>query len=191
MTESISKQVEQLMLSKDFKKALELCNEKANELSKKQYLYLTSVCYRYLEDYDKALSYISHLIELDPTYGRAFQEFGHIHMKLSDKNKAIKGYIRAVRHNPSLQASWLGIIAMNPSNDGLVELAQENIKYLKDLPPELKSVISFIHEGKMAKADLLCRDFLKNHPHDIEAMRLLAQIGSDSVSYTHLRAHET
>ena len=97
MTESISKQVEQLMLSKDFDKALELCNEKANELSKKQYLYLTSVCYRYLEDYDKALSYISHLIELDPTYGRAFQEFGHIHMKLSDKNKAIKGYIRAVR----------------------------------------------------------------------------------------------
>ena len=183
MTESISKQVEQLMLSKDFKKALELCNEKANELSKKQYLYLTAVCYRYLKDYDKALSYISHLIELDPTYGRAFQEFGHIHMKLSDKNKAIKGYIRAVRHNPSLQASWLGIIAMNPSNDGLIELAQENIKYLKDLPPELKSVISFIHEGKMAKADLLCRDFLKHHPHDIEAMRLLAQIGSDLYIY--------
>ena len=67
MTESISKQVEQLMLSKDFNKALELCNENANDLSKKQYLYLTSVCYRYLEDYDKALSYISHLIELDPT----------------------------------------------------------------------------------------------------------------------------
>ena len=143
MTETVTKQVEQLMLSKDFNNALELCNRNINDLSKKQYLYLTSVCYRYLEDYDKALSSLSHLIDLDSTYGRAFQEFGHVHMKLNDKKKAIKGYIRAVRHNPSLQASWFGIIAMNPSNDELIELAQENIKYLKDLPPELK--LSLIH----------------------------------------------
>ena len=29
------------------------------------------------------------------------------------------------------------------------------------------------------KADHLCRDFLKNHPHHIEAMRLLAKIGKE------------
>jgi hypothetical protein len=43
------------------------------------------------------------------------------------------------------------------------------------LPPELKTVISFTHEGKLSRADRVCREYLRDHPHDIEAMRLLAK----------------
>ncbi|MGB0513950.1 MAG: tetratricopeptide repeat-containing sulfotransferase family protein, partial [Wenzhouxiangellaceae bacterium] len=49
---------------------------------------------------------------------------------------------------------------------------------LSGLPRELVSVTSMMHEGKLYKAEKLCRHFLQNNPHHLEAMRLLAQIGS-------------
>ena len=148
-------------------------------ISKRDYFYLTSVCYRYLNELDKALKGLDNLIQIDPKYGRAFQEFGHVHVLLKDKDKALKAYLRAVRHNPSLQASWLGILSIEESNQDLIKFVEQNVFYLKNLPPELKTVISFTHEGKLARADHICRQYLQEHPHDIEAMRLLANIGRD------------
>ncbi len=87
--------------------------------------------------------------------------------------------MRAVRHNPSLQSSWLGILALETKNEELIKFVEQNVIYLKDLPRELKTVISFTHEGKLSRADRICREYLRDHPHDIEAMRLLANIGRD------------
>jgi tetratricopeptide (TPR) repeat protein len=92
---------------------------------------------------------------------------------------SLKSYLRAVRYNPTLHASWLGILGIKNVEQNIIDLATQNVLYLKNLPPELKSVSSFIYEGKYKKADHLCRDFLKNHPHHIEAMRLLAKIGKE------------
>ncbi len=92
---------------------------------------------------------------------------------------SLKSYLRAVRYNPTLHASWLGILGIKNVEQSIIDLATQNVLYLKNLPPELKSVSSFIYEGKYKKADHLCRDFLKNHPHHIEAMRLLAKIGKE------------
>ena len=92
---------------------------------------------------------------------------------------SLKSYLRAVKYNPTLHASWLGILGIKNVEQNIIDLATQNVLYLKNLPPELKSVSSFIYEGKYKKADHLCRDFLKNHPHHIEAMRLLAKIGKE------------
>ena len=88
----------------------------------------------------------------------------------------MKAYTSAVKYNPSLQASWLGILSLDNASEDLIKVADKNIIYLKNLPPELKSVLSFIHEGKIKKADDLCRYFLQNVPHHIEGMKLLATI---------------
>ena len=211
-SEDIIKKIEALMVDKHFNDALKLIEVNSDEVSKKEYYYLKSVLCRYLNRTNEALICLDKLIQLDPSYGRAFQEFGHNFIK-TDPKKSLKAYLRAVRHNPSLQASWLGILSLERENTVLIDYVQENIMYLKSLPPELKSVLSFIHEGKYIKADSLCRSYLQKDPHDVEAMRLLAKIGTDlyiyddaefllesslvfepsniTVSYTHLRAHET
>ena len=41
------------------------------------------------------------------------------------------------------------------------------------------SVSSLIHQKKLHKAELLCRQYLKREPHHPEAMRLLAELGSE------------
>ena len=173
------KNIEASIKNKEFNEALNLCNKYNKSISKRDYFYLTSVCYRYLNELDKALKGLDNLIQIDPKYGRAFQEFGHVHVLLKDKDKALKAYLRAVRHNPSLQASWLGILSIEQNNQDLIKFVEQNVFYLKNLPPELKTVISFTHEGKLARADHICRQYLQDHPHDIEAMRLLANIGRD------------
>ena len=91
----------------------------------------------------------------------------------------MKAYLRAVNYNPSLQASWLGILGLDNATEDIINLADKNIIYLKNLPPELKSVLSFIHEGKLKKADDLCRFYLQNSPHHIDGMKLLATICSE------------
>ena len=171
--------IEASIKNKEFNEALNLCNKYNKSISKRDYFYLTSVCYRYLNELDKALKGLDNLIQIDSKYGRAFQELGHVHVLLKDKDKALKAYLRAVRHNPSLQASWLGILSIEESNQDLIKFVEQNVFYLKNLPPELKTVISFTHEGKLVRADHICRQYLQEHPHDIEAMRLLANIGRD------------
>ena len=175
----VSKIIEKSIKDKDFKNALSLCKKNSESLAKKDFYYLTSVCYRYLNEPNRALANLDKLIQTDPNYGRAYQEIGHNHVLLKDKNKSLKAYLRAVRHNPSLQSSWLGILALENENEELIKFVEQNVIYLKDLPPELKTVISFTHEGKLSRADRICREYLKDHPHDIEAMRLLANIGRD------------
>ena len=175
----VSKIIEKSIKDKDFKNALSLCKKNSESLAKKDFYYLTSVCYRYLNEPNRALANLDKLIQTDPNYGRAYQEIGHNHVLLKDKNKSLKAYLRAVRHNPSLQSSWLGILALENENEELIKFVEQNVIYLKDLPPELKTVISFTHEGMLSRADRICREYLKDHPHDIEAMRLLANIGRD------------
>ena len=175
----IKKVIENSIKNKDFKNALSLCKKNSGRLIEKDFYYLTSVCFRYLNEPKKALINLDKLIQIDPNYGRAYQEIGHTNILLKNKNKALKAYLRAVRHNPSLQSSWLGILALETKNEELIKFVEQNVIYLKDLPPELKTVISFTHEGKLSRADRICREYLRDHPHDIEAMRLLANIGRD------------
>ena len=105
-----------------------------------------------LNESKKALINLDKLIQIDPNYGRAYQEIGHTNVLLKDKNKALKAYLRAVRHNPSLQSSWLGILSLENKNEELIKFVEQNVIYLKNLPPELKTVISFTHEGKLSRA---------------------------------------
>ena len=170
------KQIQQLISQKKFNESLTCIEKNKKDLSKLDYFFLKSVAHRYLHKYSEALILLSEVNKISPTYGRSYQEFGHNYVKLNNKDMALKSYTRAVRYNPALQASWLGILGLGNADKSLIELADKNIIYLKNLPPELKSVLSFIHEGKLQKADDLCRFFLINSPHHIEAMKLLAII---------------
>ena len=174
--QKIYKDIQGIISSKKFDDSLKFIEVNKHKLSELDYWFLLSVNLRYLKKYKEAIKTLSKVNKINPLYGRAYQEFGHNYSKLNNKEMALKSYSRAVRYNPSLQASWLGILGLDNTNKDLMQLADRNIIYLKNLPPELKSVLSFIHEGKLKKADDLCRYFLWNSPHHIEAMKLLATI---------------
>ena len=172
----INNQIRELISSKKFDRSLKFIEANKKKLNELDYWFYLSVNLRYLERYKEAILSLSNLLKINSTYGRAYQEYGHNYVKLNNKDLALKAYTSAVKYNPSLQASWLGILSLDDASEDLIKVADKNVIYLKNLPPELKSVLSFIHEGKIKKADDLCRYFLQNVPHHIEGMKLLATI---------------
>ena len=177
--ESTVKKIQKEITSQKYDEAIKLIEHNKRDLVEIDYWYYLSLCSRYSKKYNEALVILNNVIKIDPSYARAYQEFGHNYFKLNNYKMSLKSYLRAVRYNPTLHASWLGILGIKNVEQNIIDLATQNVLYLKNLPPELKSVSSFIYEGKYKKADHLCRDFLKNHPHHIEAMRLLAKIGKE------------
>jgi len=144
-------------------------------------LFLAAVCFRYLKRFDDALQSLQRLTHLAPDYGRAWQEIGHNYRDSGRASRACEAYARATELNPGLMAAWrfLAELRQHTGDAEGARVAASNFKRLADLPPELVTVTSQLHEGKIYKAEKICRHYLQNHPHHPEAMRLLAAIGME------------
>ena len=150
-----------------------------NEPESVEALYLKAVSHRYLGQLGDALSAITSLIHLSPEYGRAHQEHGHIHRNAGDLSAAMAAYALAVQYNPALTASWRAIAELSAPNDASASArAIAQAERLEALPKALLAVSNHLYEGRLLKAEELCRAFLKKNPTHVEGMRLLAEIGS-------------
>ena len=142
-------------------------------------LYIQAVAQRYLRQPKQALESLEELKAHQPGYARAYQEEGHNLRQLGDSKGATIAYQRAVDLNHALLASWRELAKLHKRHNDqrAFDLAQAEYSRLSRLPAELVSVTSLIQEGKLFRAENLCRAFLKKTPHHIEAMRLLALLG--------------
>ena len=142
-------------------------------------LYLAAVAARYLERTDAAQGYLERLHAAMPEYGRAWQETGHLARASGRSKEAIAAYARATRFNPSLEASWRAQAELLGAAGRTSEAAsaRAQAERIAALPRELVAVTNHLHEGRILRAEEICRHYLRSHPRDIEGMRLLAQIG--------------
>jgi tetratricopeptide (TPR) repeat protein len=142
-------------------------------------LYMSALCNRYTLNFKESLSILSRLVELVPDSGRAWQETGHTHRDMGQLQEALHNYTRACQLNPALEGSWNSIqkIATQLGRTRQAAHAKSNIERIKKTPQPLVVAADMIAEGKLLRAEDICRDFLKKVPHHIEAMRLLADIG--------------
>ncbi len=143
-------------------------------------LYMSAVCERYLKRPDKAAALLKTLKTVSPDFGRAFQEEGHLARDAGKQDQALSAYAQAVRANPGLEASWRGQeqILRAMGRDAEAAQAKVQAERLAALPRELLAATNFLHEGKLLKAENLCRRFLQNNPKHVEGMRLLADVGA-------------
>ena len=142
-------------------------------------LYMSAVCHRYRREFDAALAQLARLKAIAPENGRAHQEEGHAYRDMARPGRALGAYAQACRFNPALVASWKGQLNILARTGRLREAAQARtqLDYLKRLPQPLVIVLDLMSQGKLLKAEDLCRKFLGKAPHHVEAMRLLADIG--------------
>ena len=145
----------------------------------KEALYILAVAARLQKKFEEALTLGRSLIAVDPANGRAHQELGHCLRDMGDSRSALAAYQEAVARNNALVGSWQMLERLNDEagRPAAADFAAAQAEYLTSLPPQLQSVASLIQEGKMYKAEQLCRHFLQTNGHHVEAMRFLAQIG--------------
>ncbi|WP_411817458.1 sulfotransferase [Hyphococcus sp. DH-69] len=142
-------------------------------------LYMSAVCARYMRRFDDAVQFLDKLQKILPDFGRGLQERGHLFREQGESEKALNAYVRATQANPALEASWRAQseIFAKLGRHGEAQNASRQVEHLQGLPRELIGVTNFVHEGKLLKAENLCRFFLQRNPRHVEGMRLLADIG--------------
>ncbi len=172
--------IQDKVVARRFDDALtELSHLLATDPKNPEALYMSAVCRRYKSDFTTALEILTQLKELVPEHGRAHQEEGHTYRDMGQTDAALLAYSRACRFNPALEASWRGQYNILKERDAEGPLLQVSVQLerLKTLPPALVGVTDLIAQGRLLKAEDLCRQFLRKVPHHVEGMRLLADIG--------------
>jgi len=149
------------------------------EAADEQALYIAAVAARYLKRFTDAESYLQHLRAVSPEYGRAWQEAGHLAQARNRPEDAVLAFTQAVRFNPALEASWRELARLQAAagRDAEARAARAQAQRIGALPRELLAVTNHLHEGRLLRAEEICRHYLRAHPRDTEGMRLLAQIG--------------
>ena len=174
--------VQKLVQEGDFATAeKQLLDIVAGDPNNQESLYMLAVCQRYLSQYDAALRTLEDLKKLSPEHGRAYQEIGHIYRALNDLDNALNAYRQAAHFNPALSASLQAQLSIlqHQGNTGsqAFKYAEEQLTALQALPRPLVAVLDLLSQGKLLKAEQLCRAFMQKVPHNVEGMRLLADIG--------------
>jgi tetratricopeptide (TPR) repeat protein len=148
-------------------------------------LYLLALAQRQQQRAREALATLDELERHHPRFGRLYQERGHCYVALKDAPHAIVAYRKAVQINATLSATW-GML------EGLYRLvgdapntayAAAQVARLKSLPAPVVTATNLYCDGDLAAAEKMIRAFLLEHGDQIEAMRLLARIGSDLEVY--------
>ena len=179
-TEIAVETVQRKIVAKRFDEALgDLAEILGNDPDNSEALYMSAVCYRYKGLFSEALEQLERLKAIAPEHGRAHQEEGHTFRDMGNPERALTAYARACQFNPALEASWRGQlnILKTQNKTQAAERVRTQLRYLASLPRPLVAVIDLISQGKILKAESLCRQYLQKVPHDVEAMRLLADIG--------------
>ena len=174
--------IEARVREKDFAGALTVIYEHLGNdtADPTELMYMQAVCQRYLSRQQEALTTLQQLKHRAPNHGRAHQEEGHNHRDLGNKQDAILAYQRAAQLNPALTASWQALyrLLVDAGQTQAAQQVQDQLERLQQLPPPLLGVTDLIAQGKLIKAEELCRRFLQQVPAHTEGMRLLADIGS-------------
>ncbi len=141
-------------------------------------LYMVAVCQRLLQQVGLALATLDRLQAAHPGYSRLFQERGHCHVAARNPGAALAAYLHAVTINAALPASWRALSILFRAAGRLQEAqdAASHVTKLNTLEVPVVTASSMFADGETHAAERVIREFLKDKPQDVEAMRLLARI---------------
>jgi tetratricopeptide (TPR) repeat protein len=169
-----------LLQSRHYRAALAAAETLSQQVPEnRDVLYMIAVALRYLGRLQDALAALDRLESVHPTYSRLFQERGHALIAAGRPADAVNSFLHAVHLNPALPASWKALAALLKAagRDEEAGLALRHVAKLASLPVSVVTASSMFADGEVHEAERVIRAYLKTAPRDVEAMRLLAQIG--------------
>ena len=130
--------------------------------------YLACLLLRLQGRNDEAMQSLQSLTSDVPDHARAFQEMTTVALAINEPKLAHAAAERAVELDPALMQCWQLLIPLrrqfSPSS---AEAAAAQLDFLRSMPPELRTVISYLANNKVQDAERLAKHFLrdnKTHP---------------------------
>ncbi len=142
-------------------------------------LLLSAIALRYLGRHAEALDRLEILARHHPRFSRLHEERGRCFIDLKQAPAAIDCFERAVAINHSLPGSWRlleGLYRMRGQQDRAL-MAANQVSALQKVPPTVVTAASLFADGDLEGAERGVRDYLIKNGDQVEAMRLLANIG--------------
>jgi len=140
--------------------------------------YLLAVGHRLQQQYQQAITALSSLLTIAPSHARAHQELGYNYRALGEGKQASIHFYKATTLNPALLSAWQALLPIyqQAKQSDALQLCEEQIKRLSKLPGPILAATDLLHDGKLEEADLVCRRYLQEHKHSLDALLLLADI---------------
>ena len=143
-------------------------------------LLFVAIAQRNLGRIPDAVNTLAVLGQHHPRFSRLHEERGHCFVAMKQAPQAIEAFLRAVNINHALPASWRmleGLYRMTGQADNAA-MAAGHVATLKSLPREVVTATGLFSDGDLDVAEPMVRAYLLRHGHHVEAMRVLAGIGT-------------
>jgi len=139
--------------------------------------YLACLLLRLQGRNDEAMQSLQSLTSDVPDHARAFQEMTTVALAINEPKLAHAAAERAVELDPALMQCWQFLIPLRRKfSPTSAEAAAAQLDFLRSLPPELRTVISYLANNKVQDAERLAKHFLRDNKTHPEGMRLLAEV---------------
>jgi tetratricopeptide (TPR) repeat protein len=128
---------------------------------------------------EDALQRLQVLVKRAPDFALAQQELGFAYAAAGKLYPAIDALQSAVKAEPKLPASWklMGELFLVDGDEDSANEAFRQHLLASNEDPDLVRAVDLFRKGRLAQAERLCREFLKENPTNVTAIRLLAEIG--------------
>ena len=140
---------------------------------------LLGACQRLNGQTDQSLKTLEQAVSRQPDFGIGQLELGLTLQALGETRQAQLALERATEIVPEISAGWkaLGEVrAANGDDEGSQDAHQSHLLRLAG-HEDLVKAANLVIGKKLGKAEPICREFLKRHPTNVSAIRLLADIG--------------
>ncbi|MDH3350442.1 MAG: sulfotransferase [Gammaproteobacteria bacterium] len=127
----------------------------------------------------KGLDVLAPLLDGQSDSPGFLHEFAQCLGGVGQGDEAIRTLRKAVAIDPEYAAAWQSLghqLAVAGDEDGSRQAFQRHFE-LTTPHPELVEAVRLLRDGKLGKAERIVRDLLKQHPADVSAIRVLADIG--------------
>jgi len=142
-------------------------------------MFIVAASIRAEGDNHEAVFRLQALIKRAPDFALAHQELGFAYSESGKLIPAIAELQHAVAIAPKLPASWklMGELFQVDGDENSAAEAFNQHLLASSEDPNLILAIKCFNNGKTGQAEQLCRKFLRDHPANVTAIRLLAEIG--------------
>jgi tetratricopeptide (TPR) repeat protein len=179
--ESEVPRVRALLRQQRWSEALEASQALLAEVpEQREALLFSSIAQRFLGKVPAALETLARLERHHPAFSRLYEERGNCFVFLKQAAPAIEAFRRAVSLNEALPSSWRSLATLHrmTGDKEAAAAASRQVDTLQSLPREVVTAMGLFADGDLVPAESMVRAYLLQHGNHVEAMRLLAGIGS-------------
>ena len=178
--ETLFAQASDALRNQDPQRARDLCAEaRHQDPDDPRLVMLHGFALRRSGDHAAAEPLLRRTLSVDPGLEIGHHELGLALQGLGRLGDARRALEQAVSLNPKLVAAWRDLYEVRAAEGDDVGAAEayRNAMGNKELDPLLHKAVELVGQGRLGVAEGICREYLKRRPHDVDAIRLLAEVG--------------